>query len=340
MDRGKLLNSLEIIMPSFQSLYRLISPRTLRLLALALAISCLPVEPAARAQASAKKPADAAKPTRLYTDSTIKTDPRFVVEITGTGPDLIFISGLNCSREVWHQTADRLQKKYTLHLIQTAGFAGEPARDNANGPVLDPTMEAVDAYIVANKLAPATVIGHSFGGTMAMRLAQQHPADVKKIMLVDSLPFFGVLMGGPGATADSVKDAAAALQKQMSGPATDESRAKSKSTIEGMVTAADNVDLVMKWGAESDRKVSGQAIFDDVTLDMRPGLAAMTTPVTLVYPFDAKRGIPLAAWDGLYQSQFEPVKNKTLVRVDDSKHFVMYDQPEKFAAALDAFLQS
>jgi pimeloyl-ACP methyl ester carboxylesterase len=32
------------------------------------------------------------------------------------------------------------------------------------------------------------------------------------------------------------------------------------------------------------------------------------------------------------------VPHKTLVRVDDSRHFIMFDQPAKFDAAIDAFL--
>jgi pimeloyl-[acyl-carrier protein] methyl ester esterase len=326
-------------MSSFQHAFRFLWLWALPCGCLALAI---PIKNAASAQipSPAAQPAVAGAATsRLFADSKIKADPRFVVEVTGHGPDLIFISGLACSREVWHQTADRLRKKYTLHLIQTAGFGGEPARDNANGPVLDPTMEAVDAYIVSNKLAPATVIGHSFGGTMAMRLAQQHPADVKKILMVDALPFFGVLVGGAHATSDSMKAGAAAYQKELAAPPSDESRARSRTALAGMVTAPANVDLALKWTTASDRNVVGQAAYDDMTLDMRAGLQAMTTPVTLIYPYDAKRGIPLQAWDGLYHAEFEPLQHKTLVRVDDSKHFIMYDQPEKFAAALDDFLQ-
>jgi len=77
---------------------------------------------------------------------------------------------------------------------------------------------------------------------------------------------------------------------------------------------------------------------DDMTLDMRAGLPAMQTPITLVYPFDTGMGVPLARWDALYASQFAPAPHKALVRVDDSRHFVMFDQPAKFDAALDAFL--
>jgi pimeloyl-[acyl-carrier protein] methyl ester esterase len=281
-----------------------------------------------------------ASPQKLFADSKVTPLGRFTVEVTGTGPDVILIPGLACSTEVWHHTADRLRAHYRVHLIQLAGFAGEPPRDNAAGPLIDPVVEAVDKYITENKLGPAVVIGHSLGGTITMRLAQQHPADVKKILLVDSLPFYSVLVGGPDATPESVKTAAESAQKQMSAPRTDASKARSKMMIGQMVTAPADVDRVADWGAASDPAVVGQAVYDDLMLDMRPGLAAMQTPVTLVYPFDAKMGVPLARWDDLYQTQFKPIPHKTLVRVDDSRHFVMYDQPEKFDAAVDAFLST
>ena len=79
---------------------------------------------------------------------------------------------------------------------------------------------------------------------------------------------------------------------------------------------------------------------EDMVLDLRPGLPAIKTPMTLVYPFDAAAGMPLAQWDGLYKGQYAPLTTLNMVRVDDSKHFIMYDQPDKFAAALDAFLAS
>src|ERR1700749_5318245 len=94
----------------------------------------------------------------------------FSDQIEGTGPDLIFIPGLASSRDTWKATAERLKAHYRVHLIQVAGFAGEPARGNAGGEVVVPTAEAIDAYLVEQKLTPAVVIGHSLGGTMTLYL--------------------------------------------------------------------------------------------------------------------------------------------------------------------------
>ena len=315
--------------------------RSLRLALLSIAsagVVGLPGRLPARAQPAA--PTTAPASTRLFADDKLVTLPRVSVEVVGTGPDLVLIPGLACSREVWRHTVDRLRDKYTLHVLQVAGFAGEPAGENATGPVVDPVVEAIDGYLQSAKLAPAVVVGHSLGGTMALRLAQQHPADVKKIMMVDALPFYGVLIGGPAATVDTVKPVAEAMRKQVAAAATPAAReTATKAMIGRMVTAPADVDRAVGWSLASDHAVVGQAAYDDLQLDMRPGLAGMTTPVTLVYPFDAKMGVPEARWDEVYHAAFEPVPHRTLARVDGSCHFVMYDQPDKFDAAVDAFLK-
>ena len=280
--------------------------------------------------------APASDPNRLFADSKLIVRDRISIEVVGSGPDLILVPGLDSSRQTWRHTAERLRGRYRLHLVQVAGFSGEPARANATGRILAPTAEAIDAYIVEARLARAVYVGHSLGGTMGLYLAQHHPEHLKKVLLVDSLPFYGVLMGGPTATAETVKPIAGRMEAMMSapaGPASDPT-----AMLASMVKDPDGLKAVVGWSKTSDRSVGGRAMADDVTLDMRAGLPTMQTPITLVYPFDPAVGVPLAQWDGLYASQFAAVPHKTLVRVDDSRHFVMFDQPARFDTALDAFL--
>ncbi len=280
--------------------------------------------------------APAADPNRLFADSTLIVRDHLSVEVVGSGPDLILVPGLNSSRQTWKHTAERLRGRYRLHLVQVAGFAGEPARANATGRVLAPTAEAIDAYIVEAKLAPAVYIGHSLGGTMGLYLAEHHPEHLKKLLLVDSLPFYGVLMGGPAATAETVKPMADRMEAMMSAPGA--AAFDVTPMMKSMVKDPDGLKAVVSWSKASNGSVGGRAMADDATLDLRPGLQAVQTPITLIYPFDPGMGAPLAQWDGLYNSQFAPIPHKTLVRVDDSRHFVMFDQPARFDAALDAFL--
>jgi pimeloyl-ACP methyl ester carboxylesterase len=288
---------------------------------------------AARSQA-APQPSD---PNQLFADSRLVVRDRFSDEIVGKGRDVVFIPGLASSRATWKATAERLRGKYRVHLIQIAGFAGEPARGNAEGDVLIPTAEAIDAYLVEQKLSPATVVGHSLGGTTLIYLAQTHPEHLKKVLIVDALPFLGG-MRSPTATADSVRPQAARMRDMMMKSTVKMTVAQMERQMAQMSKDAATRTLISGWGVASDTSVVGRAMYDDMTLDLRPGLAAMKTPITLIFPDAVPVGMPAGMADPLYHRLYADAKSVTLQMVPDSAHFVMLDQPEVFAKALDAFL--
>jgi pimeloyl-ACP methyl ester carboxylesterase len=269
----------------------------------------------------------------LFADSHTVVTPRFSDEIVGKGPDLVFIPGLASSRETWKATAERLKGHYRLHLIQVAGFAGESARANAEGPVLVPTAEAIDAYIVAQHLAPATVIGHSLGGTMTLWLAENRPQDLRKALVVDALPWVAQVFISPNVTADQAKAAGEAMR--VSPPMPEAARSQ---MIDNMVSGPADRAMVLAWGKASDTKVVSNALADDMEMDLRAGLGAVKTPITLLYPDNLAAGMPAGAMDGFYHAAFAAASTVKLERVDSSRHFIMLDQPAAFAAALDAFL--
>ena len=71
---------------------------------------------------------------------------RLSVEVVGAGPDVILIPGLASSREVWRATADRLKATHRVHLVQLAGFAGEPWT-HGDGAFIQPEVEELARYI-------------------------------------------------------------------------------------------------------------------------------------------------------------------------------------------------
>ena len=262
---------------------------------------------------------------KLFADSRLITRDRISVEVVGAGPDVVLIPGLASSRETWRRTAERLRLRYRVHLVQVAGFAGEPARANASGPVFDPVLADIDAYCAALP-KPPVVMGHSLGGTLGLALAQRSPQHLSRLLIVDSLPFFGVVMGGPSATPDSVRPVVEGMRK-----ATDAMpEAQTRAMMAAMVTAPADVDRVVAWSRASNPAVVGAAMADDATTDLRPGLAAVRTPVTVLY--ESQLGYMVA-------KDYAPLGPKTLVEVPNSKHFIMYDQPARFDAEVDAFLK-
>ncbi|HZM03162.1 MAG TPA: alpha/beta hydrolase [Candidatus Saccharimonadales bacterium] len=262
---------------------------------------------------------------------------RITVSIRGHGPDVLLIPGLATSGAVWDAIANHLENHLRLHIIQVAGFAGSPPRANAQGRVVQPTVDAIDAYIKTNKLQTPKVIGHSLGGLMGSMLAFQHPEDVGGLMIVDSLPFFGSLFG--------MKDTAAAMpqaanMRDNTLAQSQDDYAKSETVfMHSLVKSPDGCKQATKWALASDKSVVARAAYEDMTTDIRPELPKIKIPVTMLYPWDVSSGFPQAATDRLYQENYVDLPNKKIIRIDDSFHFIMLDQPEKFADEVDKFLK-
>jgi pimeloyl-ACP methyl ester carboxylesterase len=262
---------------------------------------------------------------------------RITATVRGNGPDVLLIPGLASSSAVWDATAKQLENHYRLHIIQVAGFAGSPARANASGAVLQPTVDAIDLYIKTNQLKSPKIIGHSLGGLAGMMLAVQHPEDVGKLMVVDSLPFFGVLGGANDVTAAAPQ--AAAMRDYVLTESQDAYAQGERQFLRNLVKSPEGRKAAIGWAIASDKSVVARAMYEDMTTDLRADLHKIKAPVTVLYPWDVLSGFPHETTDKLYRGNFESLPNKTVVCIEDSFHFIMLDQPEKFAAQVDIFLK-
>ncbi len=96
---------------------------------------------------------------------------------------------------------------------------------------------------------------------------------------------------------------------------------------------------MVEWSMSSDRQAMAAAIRDVMLTDVRASLARMTVPVWAPYASDADGGAPAALADGLWAREYAALPGVQLIRVDGSRHFIMADQPERFAEIVDAFLR-
>ena len=248
---------------------------------------------------------------------------RFSAEVVGSGPDVILIPGLTASKEVWRGTVAAVPG-YRYHLIQVAGFAGAPARGNAQGPVIVPLEEEIARYIRANGLKRPAVVGHSMGGTLALMLASRHPDLVGRTMVVDMLPQPAQLLG---ASATGIRQLADVLQS-LSGTAF------GQGLIDEAVRMFGNEAPV---NARSDRDVVARAAHELALVDLTPELPRIRPPLTVVY---ASPDSSLAATaDGVYRRAYARGPAARLVRIDRSSHMIMADQPARFADELRRFLR-
>jgi pimeloyl-[acyl-carrier protein] methyl ester esterase len=270
-------------------------------------------------------------------EATLFTPTRFSVEITGQGPDVILIPGLASSRDVWDQTVTQLSATHRVHAVQLAGFAGEPVGAASEGAIVAPFVEDLNHYIEHNHINRPAVIGHSLGGLSALILAKNHPANVGRVMVVDALPFFSVLIN-PAATAASIEPQAAAARDQMIAMTADQFAAGQSMTMARLVRTESLRSTAVAWSIATDRSAMARGMYDVMTTDLRGDLASIQTPVTIAYAYDPVMGAE-AAITGGYTALYTPLPNHRLVKIDQSFHFVPLDNPVAFAAAVEEFLR-
>jgi pimeloyl-ACP methyl ester carboxylesterase len=244
---------------------------------------------------------------------------RFSVTVKGTGPDVILIPGLTGSSEVWKGTVAAVPG-YRYHLVQVAGFANTPARGNAQGDVVAPLAEEVARYISSRGLRRPAIVGHSMGGTVAMMLAARHPSLPGKVMVVDMLPQPAGILGGDAVGMRGLADSLRDLSQSPGG----------RRLVESAIRLFGNPEV----GADPD--VTARATHELALTDLTPELPRIAAPLTVVYAsLDPSRR---AADDGRYRTAYARKRGVRLVRIDNSGHMIMYDQPAKFRRELAAFL--
>ena len=243
---------------------------------------------------------------------------RFTVEVRGSGPDVILIPGLTAGRDVWRSTAAALPG-YRYHLVQVAGMAGEPARGNARGPVVEPLAEELARYISSRPLDRPAIVGHSMGGTLAMMVAARRPELVGRVMVVDMYPQAAALIGASPermrGLADSLRGVAA----------TEGGRRLFQSLIGSFGT-----------DGRSDPDVVGRAMHELFSLDLTGDLPRIRAPLTVAYAVRDERS--RARTDQAFASAYARARGVRLVPIVDSSHMIMFDQPGRLHAAVRAFL--
>lgn len=281
-------------------------------------------------------PASAAPVPAVRVDPVATQLPHISIATVGRGSPVVLIPGLATPRAVWDGVLPELARHHRVYLVQVNGFGGDDPRANVGAGVLDGVVSDLSGYLQQHRIAPAAVVGHSLGGLVGLMLARAHPQQVGKLMVVDALPFYGMLFG-PRTTVAMVQDRGAqmrdAIVASYGHPA---DPAVAQRTAQALAATPGAQAQVAGWAAHADPRPVGWAMYEDLTRDMRGDLASIRTPVTAVFARN-REGSPMDA-DPIYRSAYATLPHVSFVPVDNSAHFVMLDEPQAFAAALAGFM--
>jgi 3-oxoadipate enol-lactonase len=245
---------------------------------------------------------------------------------SGSGPAIVFIHGLGGDGSVWDEEVARLRDRWTVVAVDLPGHGASGAPPDGRIDFERIARQIADVVKHEN-LAPAVIVGHSMGAVIAARVALADPSTTRALVLVDG--FLARLPFPPAARAD--------LRRELSG-----SRDQALKTFYGRIAASP---------AQADRLARAAAkVAPDLFVgyldwaaehELGDRAAALTAPVALFagsWFLDAPAGDDAQTKAALRRVGYAAVPTLTIERFGASRHWLFWDEPAHFHAALEAFL--
>jgi pimeloyl-ACP methyl ester carboxylesterase len=202
-------------------------------------------------------------------------------------------------------------------VLTLSGFAG---RAPIAQPLSVTVRKELSRYIRSQRLDHPIIVGHSMGGFIAYWIASYHPELVGPVIVVDA---------GPALSGDL--DEAKALRSRWKNASDEEFTGGMRAAFTQMTSVPTKMEPVIAAVTRSDRRAIGDAIFEMVTTNLTEHVKEITAPVLVI------------AADGGYQTriraQIETIPDHEMIVLPHTRHFVMYDDPERFFKAIDKFLE-
>lgn len=103
---------------------------------------------------------------------------------SGSGPAVVLVhSSLGGARQ-WRSLTETLGPRFHVRAVNLFGYGGTPPWLLTAPPSLDDYADLV-AEAIPHRARDVTVVGHSFGGAVAMRVAQRHRDRVGGLVLIE-----------------------------------------------------------------------------------------------------------------------------------------------------------
>lgn len=170
-------------------------------------------------------------------------------------------------------------------------------------------------------------------GNLAIDIASEFPDRVIGLILVESIPCMRELMM-PGVPVSSLQ-----YNSPYNNNVLKMSEDAFKNMVNGMAQMMTNdsskIDLITNWSVVADRKTYVYGYTDLLKLDLREILSGINIPTLILgASYSDKETI-----ETNYEKQYANLKNKEIIIIDNSKHFIMFDQPEQLYTQINKYLE-
>lgn len=257
------------------------------------------------------------------------------------GRALILIPGLEGGSWVWRDVIEHFRGDHVIYALTLAGFDGIPAPKDG-GNLFDRADTSLLQLIQDQHLDKPVLIGHSLGGTLAIRFAGEHSDLISGAIAVDGLPIFP---GMERASPAQRKAIAAQMRAKVAQETPAQFKASALSYMQSIGTIdPDKAARYAPLNARSDPAAAAEYMAEDLAADYQPELKNIGVPLLEISPYNAPdfNKPPMmmseAQKTAYYQSLLAGAPHAQVLSISPSRHYVMLDQPQKLRAALDKFL--
>jgi pimeloyl-ACP methyl ester carboxylesterase len=108
------------------------------------------------------------------------------VDLLGEGPPILFLHGFPEGRRAFAPVAHRLTDSYRAILPDQRGYGGSSRPTDEGAYAIENLVEDAARLIDALGYDRVTVVGHDWGGIVAIALASHHPERVERLILANA----------------------------------------------------------------------------------------------------------------------------------------------------------
>lgn len=106
-------------------------------------------------------------------------------EVYGSGSPIVFIHGSFASTSTWKKMIATLSKEHLCITIKLPGHGGMPNPDDFAAPSMETEFQIIEDVIRKVTDEPVHLVGHSFGGVVALALAMKGSVPLRHLTLFE-----------------------------------------------------------------------------------------------------------------------------------------------------------
>ena len=111
------------------------------------------------------------------------------LEAGSSGPAVMLVHSSVSGARQWRRLMDDLKDRFRVRAVNLFGYGKTPPWSGNATQSLDDQARLVEGVLPANA-NKVCLVGHSFGGSVAMKLAARLGARVSKLVLLETNPFY------------------------------------------------------------------------------------------------------------------------------------------------------